>query len=240
MAGDERYMSPVAIYMMHNPLTEARGYASDLRKTADVLDVVKETILNAYQLGSGRSRDEISSMMDDETYMSAKTAVKEGFATGILYSTSSEGQVDPVFNFSRNLILNSASETMRRVTEFGRKLEGAEPLGAKLLNQEPKTPNQEPKAISQEPKVLNAGRTLSAENEQRITDARDLLNEVLGQLDTTEGGQASNSAGTPGPPGSPGPPSPPNPSEPTAPTGGTDPPDNLRILKAKLALELIL
>jgi ATP-dependent protease ClpP protease subunit len=255
MAGDERLMTPPAVYMMHNPLTGAYGYASDLRKTADVLDVVKEAIINAYQLATGRSKNEISSMMDNETYMSAKTAVKEGFATGMLYPPLPGEQVDPVLNFSRNLILNSATETMRKVAEFGKKLERAEPLNKLPLNQEPK--------------IGNAGRTLSAENEQRITEARDLLNEVLSQIDTTEGqtsNSVSNSASTPpasatGQPISQGSPPPtnnqsnqPNTPEPTAlaalaggpdppgaiPSGTTLPPDNLKILKAKLALELML
>lgn len=114
MAGDEILMSPVAIMMIHNPLSYAAGYASDLRKTADVLDVVKETIVNAYQMKSGRSRNKISAMMDDETYMSAKTAVKEGFADGMLYA---EGEVIEALNyaFNRHEILDSTTEAVKRM-----------------------------------------------------------------------------------------------------------------------------
>ena len=76
MAGDKRKMSPGCLFMMHNPLTGAYGYASDLRKAADVLDVVKECVITAYQVSTGLDPDLISSMMEDETYMSAKSAVK--------------------------------------------------------------------------------------------------------------------------------------------------------------------
>ena len=117
MVGDERLMSPMAIFMMHNPLTEVYGYASDLRKTADVLDEVKETIVNAYQLGSGRSRAKISTLMDDETYMSAKTAIKEGFATGMLYTDSKAEPIDNAMMFSRMSIQNNVSEGMKRFIE---------------------------------------------------------------------------------------------------------------------------
>lgn len=116
--GDERLMSPITIYMMHNPLTGVYGYASDMRKTADVLDEVKETIINAYQSSSGRSRAKISSMMDDETYMSARTAVKEGFATGILYTDSQAAE--PIENsilFNRMSIQNSANNAMAQFIE---------------------------------------------------------------------------------------------------------------------------
>ena len=114
MAGDQILMSPVAVMMIHNPLTDARGYASDLRKTADVLDEIKETIVNAYQLKTGRSRNKISSLMDDETYMSAKTAVKEGFADGTLYE---DEKVTEALNyaFNRHEMLDSTTDAVKRM-----------------------------------------------------------------------------------------------------------------------------
>lgn len=122
MAGDERLMGPMDIFMMHNPLTDASGYASDLRKAADVLDEVKETIVNAYQIGTGRSRAKISSMMDDETYMSARTAIKEGFATGMLYADKSEPKVeDSVMDLKYSKILaiqNSANDSVKKFFEL--------------------------------------------------------------------------------------------------------------------------
>jgi ATP-dependent Clp protease protease subunit len=114
-AGDERLMGPVDIFMMHNPLTEAYGYASDLRRVADVLDEVKETIINAYQISTGKSRAKISQMMNDETYMSARKAVDEGFATGTRYvhPDTTEKPVD--FAFSRRTVLDSTSEGIKRI-----------------------------------------------------------------------------------------------------------------------------
>lgn len=113
MAGGEILMSPSAIMMIHNPLTEAYGYASDLRKTADVLDEVKEAIINAYQLKTGRSRAKLSALMDDETYMNAKKAISEGFADGMLYAETEAEPVEMAFN--RHAILNSTTEATRRI-----------------------------------------------------------------------------------------------------------------------------
>lgn len=126
MAGDEILMSPVAIMMIHNPLSGVQGYASDMRKQADVLDEVKESIINAYQSKTKKSRGNISSMMDDETYMSANTAVKQGFADGILYQD--DGSTKDVLNFSfdRFAIQNSASIAMKRLFDF-EKLKNLEP-----------------------------------------------------------------------------------------------------------------
>jgi ATP-dependent Clp protease, protease subunit len=117
MAGDTVQMSPVAIMMIHNPLTDiSSAYASDLRKEADVLDEIKESIMNAYQMKTGKPRNKISTMMDDETYMSAKTAIKEGFADSMLYSDKpDEPQKAVNFVFSRNKIVNGMDESIKRL-----------------------------------------------------------------------------------------------------------------------------
>lgn len=119
MAGDEVLMSPMAVMMIHNPLTAAYGNMHDLRKVADILDTIKESIVNAYVLKTGRSRSKISQMMDDETWMSANVAVKEGFADGILY----HDQQSDVTNmnavaFNRLAIVNSANQSIRNAVEL--------------------------------------------------------------------------------------------------------------------------
>lgn len=86
MAGDEILMSPVAYMMIHNPWTgPLYGNAKDLRKQADVLDVISEGLINAYERRTGKSRDELMQLLDGETYMSAQTCIDEGFADGMLW-----------------------------------------------------------------------------------------------------------------------------------------------------------
>jgi len=85
MAGDSVLMSPVSMMMIHNPLTMAVGNADDMQKAAAMLDEVKESIINAYELKTGLSRAKLSHLMDDETWMNAVKAVELGFADGILY-----------------------------------------------------------------------------------------------------------------------------------------------------------
>lgn len=112
MAGERIYMSPAGMMMIHNPLTEVYGYASDLRKVADILDEVKESIMNAYEIKTNRSRDDLSAMMDEEKYMSAKTAVEEGFADEMLYTDNSK---DVEMAFNRHAIMNSTTEAIKRM-----------------------------------------------------------------------------------------------------------------------------
>lgn len=119
MAGDDILMSPGGIVMIHNPWSGARGEAKDMRHMADVLDEVKETIMNAYQLKTKMSRNKISRLMDEETWMSARKAVSEGFADSILY-TETETEAEPVqnsFMFSRLAIQNSVSSSMAKFVQ---------------------------------------------------------------------------------------------------------------------------
>jgi hypothetical protein len=118
MAGDEIEMSPTSIMMIHNPWGYWQGESKDFRHAAEVLDEVKETIVNAYQLKSRKSRKKISEMMDNETWMSAKTALNEGFIDGILYSESqSQEPVENSFMFSRMAIQNSATDSIKKFIE---------------------------------------------------------------------------------------------------------------------------
>ena len=80
MAGSEVWMAPTALMMIHNPWTFAVGDADEMRHEAEILDEVKESILNAYQAKCSKSREEISKLMDDETWMSSKKAIELGFA----------------------------------------------------------------------------------------------------------------------------------------------------------------
>lgn len=88
IAGNEVLMSPVSMMMIHNPMTAAIGNADDMQKTAAMLDEVKDSIINAYELKTGLTRAKLSHLMDDETWMNAVTAVDLGFADGILYRDS--------------------------------------------------------------------------------------------------------------------------------------------------------
>ena len=124
MAGDTVQMSPVSVIMIHNPLTIADGDMHEMRHTADILDTVKESIINAYQIKSGKTRSKISEMMDNETWMSSKAAIKDGFADSVLFTENAEGVENSYdFNFNRMAIVNSSKATFNRLHELQKQRE---------------------------------------------------------------------------------------------------------------------
>ena len=98
MAGTTVLMSPVATMMIHNPLTTAMGNSEDMRKAIQMLDEVKESIINAYEIKTGLSRSKLSHMMDNETWLNAKMAKQLGFCDAILFREEDEEQPDPLTN----------------------------------------------------------------------------------------------------------------------------------------------
>ena len=84
MAGTKVIVSPVSMMMIHNPMTAAFGNASEMEKAIAMLDEVKESIINAYEIKTGMSRTKLSHLMDAETWMNANMAVELGFADEIM------------------------------------------------------------------------------------------------------------------------------------------------------------
>lgn len=118
MAGEETWMTPGSIIMAHNPWSFNAGEAKDMRHAADVLDEVKNAIINVYTLKTGKDKKYLSKLMDNETWMSAKTAVEEGFADGILYSEAKDPPPQNAYTLSGMAIQNSAQKVMQKFFEM--------------------------------------------------------------------------------------------------------------------------
>ncbi len=106
MAGGDVYMSPVSMLMIHNPSTIAIGDSEEMLRAKALLDEVKESIINAYELKSGLSRAKLSHLMDAETWMNANKAVELGFADKIMFAEGETTAADSLI-FSRVAVTNS-------------------------------------------------------------------------------------------------------------------------------------
>lgn len=98
MAGDRIEMSPTALMMIHDPSTIAMGNAAEMQKVIATLNAVKDSILNAYTLKTGMRKSKISEMMENETWLDAKEALRLGFCDAILYTEDQEPEEEPEDN----------------------------------------------------------------------------------------------------------------------------------------------
>lgn len=90
MAGDTVAMGQGAMMMIHNAWTMVAGDAGDLRKMADTLDKISASLAETYIAKTGKSAEEIKTLMDAETWMSAEECVSSGFADSVVARSEEE------------------------------------------------------------------------------------------------------------------------------------------------------
>jgi len=83
MAGDEIAIAANGMMMIHDPWAFAFGTAAEMRKMADSLDKVRDSILGTYVRRTGADGERIEAMMAEETWFDAEDALELGFADKI-------------------------------------------------------------------------------------------------------------------------------------------------------------
>ena len=118
MAGTRVLMAPTALMMIHNPATGAFGDYADMQKAIEMLDEVKESIINAYEIKTSLSHAQLSHMMDDTTWMNAKKAIELGFADDIIKDDKLSPDI-PAYAFSSRAVekalINKLTEKENKV-----------------------------------------------------------------------------------------------------------------------------
>ena len=114
MAGTKVLISPVSMLMIHNPMTVACGNSAEMQKAIAMLDEVKESIINAYEIKTGLSRAKLSHLMDAETWMDANSAIEYGFADEVMQRAITDEVEIPTVSmvFSRAAVTNSLMEKL--------------------------------------------------------------------------------------------------------------------------------
>ena len=143
MAGDEILISPVAYMMIHNPWSIAYGDAKEMRKTARTLDEITEGLITAYQQRTGKSRDQLKRMLENETWMSAQTCVDEGFADGVY-----GGEIRAAACAGAGMLTRATPESIR---ELCARWDRAHAKAAEDPEEEPDEETEEPEEGETEP-----------------------------------------------------------------------------------------
>lgn len=120
MAGDKVLMSPMAMMMIHRAMSSADGNTDDLASGKQALDELDQNIVNAYALKTGKDKQDIYNLMAKTTWMNAKTAVREGFADGIMqFDDVKQNQIaEPMLNSVTTTIPNFDAQKIMHVEKL--------------------------------------------------------------------------------------------------------------------------
>ena len=107
MAGNEVKISPTAQIMIHNVYTYTSGDYRDMKHISETLKNANNSIANAYIDKTGKTREEILNLMDDETYLTAQKAKELGFVDEILFEENNNIDINKLSNFKHKGFYNS-------------------------------------------------------------------------------------------------------------------------------------
>lgn len=167
-----------ALYMIHNSMASVFGMLDEeaLRKMADTLAKVKETVVNVYKdrAGDKMSADEIIRLMDEETWMSAEEALGKGLIEEIddyaINAQMKSGLV--VVNSISMPVKDRDAEKIRRVMKTEERKKTTEMNDSDLISKIKALLGDKPKAPKEEPKE-----DIEAAERQRITALEALAGE---------------------------------------------------------------
>ena len=114
-ACDTVKMPKNALFMVHNPITFAYGNNQDMKKTLEMLDKVKDSIIETYLNKAKTDKETLSELMDNETWMNAEEAKEYGFIDEILDENVEKEVIE------NKLIINNMAFDISRFKNFKEK-----------------------------------------------------------------------------------------------------------------------
>lgn len=117
MAGDEVRMPKNATMMVHNMKTGIWGNAAEMRKMADDLDVLMEANKTIFleHAGEKLDYDQLTEMMDAETWLTAEKCLEYGLADVVLdYTIDRNGKAEQA---GAQEVVQRADETITRLKQ---------------------------------------------------------------------------------------------------------------------------
>ena len=161
-------MGTGALYMIHNPLSSAYGNVEKLKKQIELLDTVKEAILDIYCTKSKLSREEISEKMNNEKWYRATEALEAGFVDEIVENDNS---LENIKNISDDLhIENFIHQDLLK--EKLKEIENMKNIGGITM------PKSVKELLSEYPDLMNDYRNQII-NETKENEAERIENAVL-------------------------------------------------------------
>lgn len=150
MSGDKVVMPSNSMMMIHNAMSVSMGNANDMRKMADDLEKINESVINSYIAKNPElDREYLKALMDDETWLTASEAYELGLVDVIDEPVAAVASIDKEqVNRFKNVpkMLKEMVETPKDTNENTDK-ESYEELKNKYVELLKQVNNEKPKQI---------------------------------------------------------------------------------------------
>lgn len=118
MACDTISMPENAFLMIHNPSGGAYGGSEDLRQIADLMDKFKNSALSIYQERTGLDVNELSDMLDAETWLDGNEALSMGFIDTVTDSVDVAAKTTSFDKHFKNMPIDSKKNSIEDINSI--------------------------------------------------------------------------------------------------------------------------
>lgn len=112
LAGERVVIAKSAYMMIHEAMGIVWGYASDMRRQADILDKLSDTIAEVYEDRAGGTRQQWRDAMAEETWYTASEAVAAGLADEVSGEADGDGRASNRWDLSAFDFRNTPAELL--------------------------------------------------------------------------------------------------------------------------------
>lgn len=128
MAGDTIEMAENSLMMIHNPFAMSGGDANELRKTANILDKIRNEIADIYASRSKQSAEHYIGLMDVESWFNSNESLELGLINGITkplkiennydiskFKNITNEKINNIFNLKNNLVMAKKTQNENEI-----------------------------------------------------------------------------------------------------------------------------
>lgn len=116
MGADEIVMRTGSRMMIHEASTYTWGTKQDIQKTLNALEAYDESIVSIYQQRTGKNREDITQLLEAETWFTAEQAVKEGFADRIENENDDDETQNIITDAQMQQIISAVTSNLKQDT----------------------------------------------------------------------------------------------------------------------------
>lgn len=161
MAGDKVIMSPGSMLMIHKPWTMVAGDVNELEKAKEILNGIEESIIPIYASRTGMSKEEIVSMLEAETWMTAEQAVEQGFADELIEAKTKISFSDAIKNAMTGNFAMQMLATKTSLEDFTSKLNATKTVTEVETTEEKTKTTEVVKPVVEENKETTEGENMN-------------------------------------------------------------------------------
>lgn len=116
MAGNEVIMNKASMLMIHNASGCAFGTFKEMEQVAEALKKINEVIRDVYKEKTNLDDETLTTLMDNESYLTAQECVDYGFANNII--DDKEDDDGTVTNTAKNNFINQIDQRIKTLNDL--------------------------------------------------------------------------------------------------------------------------